>query len=93
MNNQTNTDSTNNVLQDQAYDPKMVKAQKIAGFLMHLFWFVIVNIFLYILDYSDNGAINWAYWATFGWGIGIITHGLGILSKDYLVSAIYKNLK
>jgi 2TM domain len=68
------------------------KAKKIAGFYGHLFWFVVVNIFLYILDYITNGRIDWAYWVTFGWGIGIASHALGTFYSGGLEDKIYQDL-
>jgi two-component system, LytTR family, sensor kinase len=54
------------------------RAKVLVGFMIHLFWFTVVNIFLYILDFSRDGQINWAYWTTLGWGIGIISHAFRV---------------
>jgi hypothetical protein len=48
------------------------QARKRVGLYTNLFWCIVVNIFMYILDYSNNSSIDWAYWVTFGWGIGIL---------------------
>jgi hypothetical protein len=34
--------------------------------------FVIVNLFLYLLNFVTSGRITWAFWVTFGWGIGMV---------------------
>ena len=63
------------------------QAKRIFGLYITLFWFVIVNILVYILDYRDNNRIDWAYWVTFGWGIGLasqafsIYFGIGFVEK------------
>jgi hypothetical protein len=36
------------------------RAKNITGFLFNLFWYVIINIFLYWLDYSTDKQIDWA---------------------------------
>jgi hypothetical protein len=54
------------------------RAKVLVEFMIHLFWFTVVNIFLYILDFSRDGRISWAYWVTFGWGIGIVSHAFRI---------------
>jgi hypothetical protein len=74
-------------------DKKLIQAKKIADFFIHLFWFIVINIFLYFLDYRDNGVINWAYWATFGWGIGIISHSIDTFFGSNFVEYIYKRMK
>lgn len=78
--------------QNKNLDPNRIKARKISGFLIHLFWFILINIILYILDYSQNGRIDYAYWTTFGWGIGIISHAFGVFMGANLEDNIYKRL-
>jgi len=70
-----------------------VKAKDMSEFFIHLFWFFIVNIILYIVDYMGNSRIDWAYWVTFGWGIGIISHTFGIFYSQSLEQTIYNRLK
>lgn len=47
------------------------RAKKILGLYYRIFIFIIVNLFLYYIDFKDNNQINWAYFVTFGWGIGL----------------------
>jgi 2TM domain len=69
------------------------RAQKIAGFVYHLFWYVIVNIFLFWLDYQENSRIDWAYWVLFGWGIGLLSQAFATFAKPNLEEIIYNKLK
>jgi hypothetical protein len=69
-----------------------IKAKKITGFIIHLFWFVVVNIALFTSDYFLDYKITWAYWVTFGWGIGIISHALGVFGYLGLEDRIYNYL-
>jgi len=43
------------------------------GMLWHVAVFLIVNAFLWFLDYRQGGA-DWAYWVTLLWGIGLAFH-------------------
>jgi two-component system LytT family sensor kinase len=61
---------------EKAYDRARQKVEERIGFLSHLVVFVIINAFLFFLDYRDNGSIDWAYWPLVGWGIGLVMHGL-----------------
>jgi hypothetical protein len=69
-------------------------ARKLLGLYISLFWFVIINIFLYILDYSQNSRIDWAYWVTFGWGIGIASQVFNVyFSSGFEKKMIEKLMK
>jgi two-component system, LytTR family, sensor kinase len=74
-------------------DPLRIRAKKITGFIIHLFWFIVINIFLYFLDFRENGKIDWAYWTTFGWGIGILSHAIGVFGRINLEEKVYNQLK
>ena len=40
-------------------------------FQKHLASYVVVNIFLVIIDLITDGHLDWAYWPILGWGIGL----------------------
>ena len=44
------------------------------GVLWHAATFVIVNGFLWLLDITQGDGVNWAYWITIFWGIGLVFH-------------------
>jgi len=56
------------------------KAEEIVSFKRHLFTYVLVISGLFGIDYLDNGHLNWAYFAAFGWGVGILSHYFSIKS-------------
>jgi hypothetical protein len=71
------------------YDPntelyKLAKKRvaRLRDFYITVFIFVVVNIFSYATDYFTNGEITWAYWVTFGFGIGLLFHAAGVLSES-----------
>ena len=63
------------------------RVHRLAEFYRHVFVYVIVNTCLWGLNlwmvWASPAQVNWyAYWAmwpTFGWGIGLISHGLSVL--------------
>jgi hypothetical protein len=69
------------------------KARKIKGFILGLVWYIVINIFLFWLDYRDNSVIDWAYWVLFGWGIGVLSQLVNIVVGSDLEDAIYNRLK
>jgi hypothetical protein len=41
------------------------------AFQGHLFAYLLVNAFLIILDFGNDGSLDWAFWPLLGWGIGV----------------------
>jgi 2TM domain len=68
------------------------KAKKLTKLLYGIFWFIIINIFLYWLDYRDNLRIDWAYWVTIGWGFGLAYEGFSYIVGPNIEEAIYNKL-
>jgi hypothetical protein len=47
-----------------------------AGLMWHIGIFVVVNAFLWTQDIVAGGGLEYAYWATIPWGVGLIVHVL-----------------
>lgn len=62
--------------EEKAYERARERVEGRVGFISHLAAFIILNAFLFFLDYRDDKVINWAYWPLIGWGIGLLFHGL-----------------
>ncbi|MCH1518378.1 MAG: 2TM domain-containing protein [Flavobacteriaceae bacterium] len=56
------------------------RAKANVGFYRHLLMYFLINAGLFMLDYYDNAQFDWAYFAFFGWGIGLLSHFLQIKS-------------
>ena len=69
-----------------------LRAKKLVKFYYNLFIFVIVNVFLYVLDFSGNKQIDWAYWVTLGWGLGISIQAFGVYFGSGLEEKITQDL-
>jgi hypothetical protein len=69
-----------------------IRAKELVSLYLNIFWFVVINIFLYILDYSIDFRIDWAYWVTFGWGIGVISHAFKAYISPNIQDKIAKDL-
>jgi hypothetical protein len=54
------------------------QAHKNISFKRHLFIFILVNCLLTVLDFLDNGKLDWFYFASLGWGVGLLSHYLMI---------------
>lgn len=50
----------------------------VKGFYSHLATFAIVMPFIFIVNYFSSPFYMWAWWSFFGWGIGVVSHGLSV---------------
>lgn len=51
-----------------------------AALVTHIIVFVLVNAFLWLQDIVADGSLNYAYWATIPWGIGLTAHIVAYVS-------------
>jgi len=52
------------------------RAKYLTGLMWHAGVFVIINVFLWILDSWTAAGINWAHLVTIFWGLGLAFHAL-----------------
>ena len=52
------------------------RVREIRAFYLHLTIFVAVNILLHLINFVASPTVYWAFWPLFGWGIGVLAHGL-----------------
>ncbi len=45
-----------------------------ANLMWHIGFYVVVNAFLWIQDIAAGGGLEYAYWITIPWGIGLAAH-------------------
>ena len=50
----------------------------IKGFYSHLINYGVVMLGLFIVNFITSPGYYWAWWAAFGWGIGVISHGMSV---------------
>ena len=54
------------------------QVRDIKGFYSHLITYVIVIGCLFAMNLILQPGYIWAKWAAFGWGIGVISHGISV---------------
>ncbi len=50
------------------------RVKEYTSLLWHTAAYVVVNAFLWIQDIVGGGGLEYAYWTTIGWGIGLGFH-------------------
>lgn len=54
------------------------RVEDLQGFYWHLGSFIVVNLFLTLLDVYPDGRYDWAYWPLFGWGLGLFFNAVRV---------------
>ena len=88
----------NNYLEEERYIRAQKKVKQIKGFYWHLFWYLVVNIFLLGVIYknlgSDDNFFEFGHFSTvFFWGIGLFFHWLGVFGKNIVFSKDWEERK
>lgn len=47
--------------------------------LLHVAVFVLVNAFVWAQDYAGGGGLDYAYWTTAPWGVGLLAHAVSVI--------------
>jgi hypothetical protein len=75
--------------EDKKYERAKKRVEEIRGFFIHIFIYVVVNIGLFLLNIIASPNELWFYWPLFGWGFGVLAHGIsvfglgGLLGKEW----------
>ena len=52
------------------------RVKSLSDLLWHSGFFVVVNAFLWIQDIVAGGGVEYAYWTTIPWGVGLLIHAV-----------------
>ena len=85
--------------EDDRYKAAKSRVAQLRGFYVHLTTFIVVNLFLLVLNLLTDADNLWFYWVLLGWGIGIVAHALQvygsftIFGKDWEDRKVQEYLK
>jgi hypothetical protein len=71
-------------MDDIAYRRAALRVEGQLAFYRHLMIYVIVNILLAVLNLLRDPSNLWFKWVIFGWGIGLLAHGLNVYSHRWM---------
>ncbi len=72
----------NQYTNEERYNKAQKRVEEIKGFYGNLTSYVFVNIGLLVLNLVTSPNHLWFFWPLFGWGIGVVIHGMKTF--DYL---------
>lgn len=64
------------------YEEAKEQVKKIRDFYWHLFTYLIINAFLFALNWITGYGHWWFYWPLIGWGIGVAFHGASVFIES-----------
>lgn len=63
---------------EKAYRRAEKRVKDIKAFYSHLFTYILVNSGLIALNLLTSPKHLWFFWPMFGWGIGVVCHGISV---------------
>jgi hypothetical protein len=63
------------------YEEAKERVQQLKGFYQHLLAYVLINLFLFVVNLLTSRGEWWFYWPLFGWGIGLVAHGASVFME------------
>lgn len=75
------------------YQRAKERVKALRGFYIHLTAYVVVNLFLFLLDIFVSPDNLWFYWPLLGWGIAIVLHAVSVFGFGRLSSADWEATK
>ena len=64
--------------EEEKYKRARRRVKELKGFYSHLIVYLVVNIFLAVLNFIVLPDHLWFYWVAFGWGIGVIINAVSV---------------
>lgn len=67
-----------NYKEEERYYQAKKRVEEIKGFYGNLAAYIVVNVFLMVLNLVTSPKYLWFFWPLLGWGIGVVFHGLSV---------------
>ncbi|PYL37596.1 MAG: histidine kinase [Verrucomicrobia bacterium] len=73
-------------MDDALYRRAAARVEAQLAFYRHVMIYVVANLLLAVLNFVRNPHHLWFQWVIFGWGIGLLAHGLNVYSYRWFAS-------
>ncbi|MBN1847308.1 MAG: 2TM domain-containing protein [Deltaproteobacteria bacterium] len=61
-------------MNDERYEKAKARVKELKGFYSNLITYVVINLFLIIINLLTSPTKIWFFWVTIFWGIGVLIH-------------------
>lgn len=66
---------------DERYIRAKKRVENLKDFYIHLTVYLLVNIFLFVINLTTYTGVWWFIYPLGGWGIGVTVHGISIFAS------------
>ena len=80
-------------MEDSKYQRAKKRVAALRGFYVHLVVYVVVNLFLFLINITASPDTLWFYWPLLGWGLAVGLHALRVLGFGGLSGAAWEEKK
>lgn len=67
---------------DERYLRAKKRVENLKGFYIHLTAYILVNAFIFAINFSTYDGEWWFLFTLGGWGIGLIIHGITVFASS-----------
>lgn len=78
---------------DESYIRAKRRVEEVRGFYSHLIAYIVVNVFLAIINLLTIPSFPWFLFVTVFWGIGLVSHGASVYLKQGFLSKEWEERK
>lgn len=75
------------------YERAKKRVEELKGFYGHLVSYIVVNVFLAIINFFTTPEFWWFLFIAFFWGIGLVSHALSVFMKRGIFSKEWEEKK
>ena len=79
--------------EETKYQKAKERVAALRGFYIHLSVYVVVNLFLFLLNIITSPDDLWFYWVLLGWGIAVVAHAFSVFGAGRLFGADWEEKK
>jgi hypothetical protein len=71
------------ILRDRSHPQPKEQQRDFASLMWHIGFYLVINAFLWTQDIAAGGGLDYAYWVTVPWGIGLAAHIVAYLVESH----------
>ena len=79
--------------EEAKYQRAKKRVEALRGFYVHLGVYVVVNLFLFLLNIITSPDKIWFYWVLLGWGIAVVAHAFSVFGFGRLFGTDWEEKK
>ena len=79
--------------EETKYQKAKERVEALRGFYIHLSVYVVVNLFLFLLNIIVSPTSLWFYWPLLFWSIGLALHAVYVFASGRLFGADWEERK